>query len=217
MHPTPEIDRTACFHAIFAFYNTYFQLPASDFEKDKFRLTLPILPLPILKCLCETVRESFKSEPMVLQIAGPVIVVGDLHGHLLDLLRTIRTFGPPPTRSYLFLGDLVDRGEFSTETVELIFVLKALFSKNIYCIRGNHEFDQMIEQGGFSDELCSIYHVPDAEPWILDAFSWMPIAAVIGKSVLCVHGGIGPEVQSIEQLAAIPRPLLDYDTEVVQS
>jgi protein phosphatase len=154
---------------------------------------------------------------MLLHLTEPVVVVGDLHGHLLDLLRTLRVLGPPPARTYLFLGDLVDRGEFSTETVILIFVLKALFPTNIYCIRGNHEFAQMIEHGGFSEELLSIYHSADPESWILDAFAWIPIAALLGEAVLCVHGGIGPEVASLDQLAALPRPLCDYNSDLVQS
>jgi protein phosphatase len=216
MSTLASVELHASLEAILGFYSIYFEVPPSEFEKEQFKLTLPVIPLPVLKSLCDVVRKTFSSEPMLLHFTEPVVIVGDLHGHLLDLLRTLRVIGPPPVRTYLFLGDLVDRGEFSTETFELIFILKAMFPRNVYCIRGNHEFAQMIEHGGFSEELLTIYHTPEAEPWVLDAFAWMPIAAVIGGAVLCVHGGIGPELQTLSQLAEVQRPLLDYDTALVQ-
>jgi diadenosine tetraphosphatase ApaH/serine/threonine PP2A family protein phosphatase len=75
----------------------------------------------------------------------------------------------------------------------------------------------MIKHGGFSDELLSIYHTDEAELAILDAFSWIPIGALIGSAVLCVHGGIGPSIENVRQIADIPRPLASYDTDVVQA
>jgi protein phosphatase len=135
----------------------------------------------------------------------------------VDLFRTLGALGLPPERSYLFLGDLVDRGEFSTETVVVIFLLKVLYPSHIFVIRGNHEFREMTRQSGFRQELSQIYASWEPERQILDAFSWLPIAAVISHTVLCVHGGIGPEVRQLAQLQTIPRPLLSYEQELVIS
>jgi protein phosphatase len=154
---------------------------------------------------------------MLLSISTPVVVVGDIHGHILDLFRTFGALGIPPERSYLFLGDLVDRGEFSTETLVLVFLLKVLFPSNTFIIRGNHEFREMTKQSGFRSEVRSIYDSADAEGRIHEAFAWIPICAVVFGTVFCVHGGIGPSVTDLRQLADIPRPLHSYREEVVKS
>jgi protein phosphatase len=209
--PLPEL------RAILDYYRRFFYVNTRDYDRFNTSMVLPVVPLPLLKNLCQSAGTLFQSEPMLLSITIPVIIIGDLHGHVLDLFRVLGTFGLPPRHNYLFLGDLVDRGEFSTEVVVLVLMLKVLFPRNVYLIRGNHEFAEMIKHGGFSDELLSIYHTDEAELAILEAFSWIPIGAMIGSSVLCVHGGIGPSIEKVSQIAEIPRPLASYDDDVVQA
>ena len=203
------------FVAIFEYYRIYFKVDLSEYESKRQKLVLPVVPLAVLRKLCSAAAELFMAEPMLLQLNCETVIIGDLHGHILDLFRMIGKLGIPPARNYLFLGDLVDRGEFSTETTVLILTLKVLWPKNVFVIRGNHEFREMARQCGFTVELRSLYRTQDAEDYIMNAFSWIPIGAMIGKKVLCVHGGIGPNVTRLYQLEDIERPLNDWNNVIV--
>lgn len=202
---------------IFKHYKQYFRPNLTDIERGRTKLMIPIVPQAVMINICEQVGQLFAEEPMLLRLDVPTVVVGDLHGHLLDLFRTLGKVGLPPDRTYLFLGDIVDRGEFSTETVTLILVMKLLFPQNIYVIRGNHEFYEMAHHCGFSAELMSLYSNDAVETAFYKCFSYIPIGALIGTQVLCVHGGIGPSVTKISQLEDIPRPLESYNEEIVMS
>jgi protein phosphatase len=214
---SPGDDTDAQFPRLFDLYKRYMLADGSAYEDDTFHLQLPIVPIPVVSRLCASVTSLFSEEPMVLEIDAPITIVGDIHGHVVDLFRTLGALGLPPERSYLFLGDLVDRGEFSMETVVVVFLLKVLHPRHIFVIRGNHEFREMTRQSGFREEVSQIYDSWEPEREILGAFSWLPIAAVVSRAVLCVHGGIGPEVRQLAQLAAIPRPLFSYRQELVKS
>jgi protein phosphatase len=136
-------------------------------------------------------------------------VIGDIHGHVLDLIRILHTVGLPRAHSLLFLGDLVDRGEFSIETLVIVFLLKVLFPERVFLIRGNHEFSMLCSQGtnGFRHQLMTVY---DSEPLYQQAvqvFHFIPLAAVIDDKILCVHGGIGPSLSEAAAIAAIQRPI----------
>ena len=94
-------------------------------------LSLPLIKPRDISEILEKVETVFKSESVMLELASPIIVVGDLHGHLLDLFRIFNIYGKPSTTKYLFLGDIVDRGEFSLETITMILLAKILFPKNV--------------------------------------------------------------------------------------
>jgi protein phosphatase len=117
---------------------------------------------------------------------------------------------------YLFLGDIVDRGEFSLETLTLIYLLKAQFPRNVYIVRGNHEFESLSIANGFYRELMSTYTASsDIFKAFLSSFSFMPLAAIIDGLTVCVHGGIGPGITSADAIAAIERPISTFaDPEV---
>ncbi|OHS95408.1 hypothetical protein TRFO_10552 [Tritrichomonas foetus] len=121
------------------------------------KLHIPVPDATFVSNLAAETRAVFETEPPLLPLVGPIVVVGDLHGHLLDLYRIIKTFGLPPNRTYLFLGDLVDRGEFSIETICLVYAMKVLFPRNIYIIRGNHEFRSTSSMGGLMAEIEKLY------------------------------------------------------------
>lgn len=206
---------------IIDFYRPLFKSTVLDYEKSKTKLLIPICPANVLITLCEAAKTIFMNEPMLLKFTDEcdqIAIIGDLHGHILDLFRTFGKIGMPPDRTYLFLGDIVDRGEFSTETITIILALKVLFPKNIYVIRGNHEFREMGRQFGFYSELNTLYKGnPAVEDSFMDAFSYIPIAALIGSHVICVHGGIGPSLYSLDQLEKIERPLNDYNNDMVSA
>lgn len=170
--------------------------------------------------LCFKVLEIVKSQPMVLQVRAPIKVYGDLHGQFTDLLRMFAKYGSPEieggdieTTDYLFLGDFVDRGSYSLETIVLLFALKCQYPDQIHLIRGNHEDGTINALYGFKDECRR--RIDNDEPdnpnsaWNLfnSVFEWLPCGAVIDGRVLCIHGGIGGSIESVSDIESLPRPL----------
>jgi protein phosphatase len=170
-------------------------------------LSLPRFSPVVVARICRDAGQLFAIEDTLLELSSPILIVGDIHGQILDLVRIIQTCGRPPDVRYLFLGDLVDRGEFSLESVLLIFVLKLLFPSHIYLIRGNHEFDSSTREFGFESELLQVYADRRVYESFMRAFSVIPLAATIDRHVLCIHGGIGPMLVSLSQIRTLQRPI----------
>ena len=161
-----------------------------------------------LQFLAETTKKIFMNENTLLELNGSFIIVGDIHGHILDLYRIIKQFDLPPVTKYLFLGDIIDRGPFSVECISLVFAMKILFPNHVYIIRGNHEFDAVSMSGGFFTEMTSMYSANLYHKFI-STFQFLPLAALIGP-ILCLHGGLSPEFKSLQQIKDIQRPICDY-------
>ena len=89
--------------------------------------------------LCAKVKEIFASEDNVQELRSPITLVGDVHGQFYDVLELFRVGGDIPDTNYLFLGDYVDRGAHSVETITLLMLLKLRYPARICLIRGNHE------------------------------------------------------------------------------
>lgn len=187
------------------------------FAAGKRNLVLPAILPTMMKDICQSAMEVFRNEQTIVTVTTPVVIVGDLHGHLLDLYRVLANEGLPSRRRYLFLGDLVDRGEFSIETVAMIFLMKILWPSNVFLIRGNHEFAFSCQTSGFYDEVMSVYHDPTIFKAFMDAFSFLPLIAIVDNYILCVHGGIGPNWYSLGQVNHISRPLNDFDSDLLNS
>ncbi|KAM3717146.1 Serine/threonine-protein phosphatase PP1-delta [Dirofilaria immitis] len=143
---------------------------------------------PEITLLCHKVREIFMAQPSLIEIDPPVRICGDTHGQYGDVLRIFSRGGFPPFANYLFLGDYVDRGRQNLETIILLFCYKVKFPNNFFLLRGNHEV-------ALSKTLI-----------LQDTFQYMPLTALVGERILCMHGGISPHLKSLQQLREIKRP-----------
>jgi len=138
------------------------------------------------------------------QIDEPICVVGDLHGQYYDLLNMISKAGEPGTLNYLFLGDYVDRGVLGIEVVLLLFAIKLNEPKSVVLLRGNHESRNMTESFTFREEVLERYDV-EVYDMFMDVFDALPIAALVAKKYLAMHGGISQELNRIEQINQLNR------------
>ena len=177
----------------------------------------PQIPARSVIRLCMRIQRILASESTLVQIDSPVSIVGDLHGHIGDLFRILKS-GAHEKERYVFLGDYVDRGNFSVELILLLLLLKSRHPRYIILLRGNHEFDAVARTSGFYNEVMRAYgdhHVYDA---FVAMFSYLPLAALIDNKILCVHGGIGPHDMSLQRIADIERPVVDFaDDPVIAS
>ncbi|OHT07391.1 Serine/threonine-protein phosphatase PP1 isozyme 8 [Tritrichomonas foetus] len=156
--------------------------------------------------LCRTVKPILQSEPTVLDLTGPINVVGDVHGQFTDLVRCLQIGGLPPFSKWLFLGDYVDRGPNSVEVMCLLFALKIRYPTQIFLIRGNHETSEMTEVFGFAQE-CSRKLTVQTWSLFCDTFEYLPMAAIVNSKYFCIHGGISPKLEKVQQIRNIKRPL----------
>eukprot|EP00983_Pelagomonas_calceolata_P066899 1149254-Pelagomonas_calceolata.AAC.8 len=95
--------------------------------------------------LANKCKELLQTEGNVTHVHAPVVVVGDTHGQFHDLIEIFKIAGPAPDTNYLFLGDYVDRGYYSVETVCMVIALKVRYPSRVVMIRGNHESRQITQ------------------------------------------------------------------------
>ncbi|KAK2951841.1 putative Serine/threonine-protein phosphatase PP2A-1 catalytic subunit [Blattamonas nauphoetae] len=149
--------------------------------------------------------EIVSKEPNVVPVPAPCTVVGDIHGQLHDLMELFEICGKPPDTNYVFMGDYVDRGYFSVETVTLAICLKIRYPQRITLLRGNHESRQITQIYGFYEEAVKKYGSVDVWTLLTDFFDNLPLSALIENSILCVHGGISPAVRSVDSIRELER------------
>jgi serine/threonine-protein phosphatase PP1 catalytic subunit len=163
-----------------------------------------------LKALCTQARKVFLSQNALLELEAPINICGDIHGQYNDLLRLFEYGGFPPESNYVFLGDYVDRGQQSLETITLMFAYKCKYPENFFQLRGNHESASISRVYGFYDECKRRYNV---KLWKLfcDVFDCMPVCARIDEKIMCMHGGLPREIGNLQinifdQIRHVKRP-----------
>jgi serine/threonine-protein phosphatase 2A catalytic subunit len=163
------------------------------------------LPEGQVKALCAKAKEVLGAESNVQAVESPVTVCGDVHGQFHDLIELFRVGGRPPDTNYLFMGDYVDRGHHSVETVCLLLALKVRFPGRITLLRGNHESRQTTQVYTFYDECLQKYGSANAWRNLTDLFDYLPLTALVDGRVLCLHGGLSPSLAGLDQVRALDR------------
>ncbi|ELP86604.1 serine/threonine protein phosphatase 4 catalytic subunit, putative [Entamoeba invadens IP1] len=150
-------------------------------------------------------KEVLLAEKNVVSIALPVTICGDLHGQFPDLLELFRVGGRVPETNYIFMGDFVDRGVNGIEVFQLLLALKIRYPKRITLLRGNHETRQISQTYGFYEECLKKFGSPEMWKMCCDLFDMLSLSAVIDGKIVCVHGGLSPEIKTIDDIAKLDR------------
>lgn len=179
----------------------------------------------VIEAICAKTKELLMKESNVVHIAAPVTVVGDIHGQFFDMIEIFKIGGFCPDTNYLFLGtcrtvpldqyntvlltiligDYVDRGLFSVETISLLVCLKLRYPHRVHLIRGNHESRGVTQSYGFYTECSRKYGNANVWHYFTDMFDFLTLSVVINDQIFCVHGGLSPSIHSIDQIKIIDR------------
>ena len=164
-----------------------------------------------IKFLIDKSLPIIKEQKMLVELEAPLHVCGDIHGQYYDLLRIFEHCGYPGEYNYLFLGDYVDRGKQSLETICLLLCYKIKYPEKVTLLRGNHESSVTNRIYGFYDECKRRYNV---RLWrnFTELFNYLPVAALIDEKILCMHGGLSPDLRNFSSINEISRPTDIPDT-----
>ncbi|GLC44111.1 hypothetical protein PLESTB_000927800 [Pleodorina starrii] len=157
-----------------------------------------VLPSDVLVSILRATEAQLRTEPSLVELSvedpnAQVFVFGDTHGHFPDVAYIINELGyPSPTRIFVFNGDYVDRGSWGVELITLLCCLKCAAPKHVYLLRGNHESSTCTKYYGYSQEIRAKYEkqAKDVYSASKKLFSVMPLAALIQKNTLVMHGGL---------------------------
>ena len=158
-----------------------------------------------VKTLCDMARETLLNESNVQPVPAPVTVCGDIHGQWHDLMELFRIGGSAPDTNYLFMGDYVDRGYYSVETVTMLVCLKVRYPDRVFVLRGNHESRQITQVYGFYDECVRKYGSANVWKLFTDLFDYFPLTALVEHSIFCLHGGLSPSIDTLDHVRQLDR------------
>lgn len=165
----------------------------------------PALPEAAVKRLCEIACDIIAEEPNLQNVDAPCTIVGDIHGQFLDLLQIFDAMGRAPETNYVFLGDFVDRGSQSLETIQLLVALKIRFPSRVTLLRGNHETRSVSQVFGFYDETVLKYGNANVWECFTDLFDYLPIGCLIDSKIFCTHGGLSPNLETLDDIRGLDR------------
>lgn len=210
--------KAACNEEVADFFLEQLLVPSESISMDtKFNFEKNYL-----EQLCNEVEIIIQREPSLLRLRSPLKIFGNIHGQLVDLLQLFETFGVPTDIlfpkgdiegfTYLFLGDLIDEGPQSLETLILLFSLKIKHPDSIFFLRGHHEDIILNKIYGFGEECAIKLEENIDEPHSFFnkfnmIFQYFPLAALVNNEILCLHSGIGQILRKIEDIDRMERPI----------
>lgn len=161
-----------------------------------------VLPLEVFDCLVLAASKILHKESNCVTIEprecgeeSTVVVVGDVHGQLHDVLFLLKDAGfPCDNRFFVFNGDYVDRGAWGLETFLLLLAWKVFLPHRVFLLRGNHESKYCTSVYGFEKEVLAKYGDNAKGKHVyrkcLGCFEGLPLASIIAGCVYTAHGGI---------------------------
>ncbi|KAI0780365.1 Metallo-dependent phosphatase [Trametes elegans] len=154
--------------------------------------------------ILDQATDLMSREPNLLHVPSPVIVCGDIHGQYYDLMKIFEIGGSFDENNYLFLGDYVDRGCFGIECLLYLYALKLCDPSRLFLLRGNHECRHLTEYFTFKRECIHKYSAEIYDACIR-SFQALPVTALVDGKFFCVHGGISPELDTLQDLERMNR------------
>ena len=149
--------------------------------------------------MIDETAKLYGNENMLIEIEAPIKIFGDVHGQYFDLFRLFEISGyPDGHQKYLFIGDYVDRGKQSIETICLLLAYKIRYPNNFFMLRGNHECGSINRMYGFYDECLRKYGTANVWKYFTDLFDLLPLTALVDKKIFCLHGGLRPNLDTLE-------------------
>jgi hypothetical protein len=185
----------------------------------KYFRSKTLLPAEMVKGILDASIQQHAELPNVLQVSRPQLennakgtltVCGDTHGQFFDFCEIFREdIGgglPSPTQSFLFNGDIVDRGPMACEIFLFLLSIKLALPNSVFILRGNHETTAMTQHFGFQKEVMKKYGKQTLQNF-RELFKYLPLAAVIEDKIFVCHGGLGPEssLLTIGEMNALDR------------
>ena len=187
-------------------YTRLTQLERFDLDKQIEKVSDEVpLTEPEIKVLVAKAKEVLAKEDNVQPVSAPVTICGDVHGQFHDLLELFTIGGKCPDTNYLFMGDYVDRGYHSIETLCLLLLLKIRYPTRIYLTRGNHESTEITQLYGFYDECVQKFGNANVWKMFTELFNYLPISAIVNSKIFCLHGGLSPDIETIDEIRKIDR------------
>ncbi|KAG9412927.1 putative serine/threonine protein phosphatase [Aphanomyces cochlioides] len=148
-------------------------------------------------------KEHLAGQPTLLDLDAPITICGDIHGQFSDLLTLMNL---DIGQRMLFLGDFVDRGSQSVETISFLLVRMMRFPDSTFLIRGNHESRQTTSVYGFQTECDKKYNGdPRVYKAFMDVFDYLPLGAIVNNQLMAIHGGLSPAIHYVDQIRMINR------------
>ncbi|OJT12258.1 Serine/threonine-protein phosphatase 6 catalytic subunit [Trametes pubescens] len=161
------------------------------------------LPEADMKVLCDRVRSILLEESNIQPVSSPVTICGDIHGQFWDLLELLRKGGPVPETSYIFMARMYSFSELGRTAQTLDRV--TLYPDKVTLLRGNHESRQITQVYGFYDECQQKYGSALVWKACCSVFDYLNLAAIIDGETLCVHGGLSPDIRTLDQIRVLSR------------
>lgn len=226
-HDPLIIKPSAYYEGLYSVFINLLLIP-KDYSPDyRFNLKKEL----IIK-LCDEVQKILQNESTLVRLRSPIKIFGNLYGQFGDLMKLFDYFGSPSdivlegdidNTGYLFLGDYIDKGTNSLETICLLFALKMKYPDELHLLRGHHEDKMVNKVYGFAEECAQkfgedITLQTSVFQRINKVFEYLPLAALIDNKYLCVHGGIGSTLKNVQEIERIQKPIeISHSPEVVKS
>ena len=196
--------------------------PFDWFDKSKMDEIHNNLPFQLkeINALLNEVQPILEREKSLIRIRSPCKIIGNIYGDYNGLMRFFESFGNPSddnqngdinVMQYIFLGDFCDRCFYSLENIFLLFALKVKYPDFIYLIRGHHEDIQVNINSGLGLECKErlnddILNNQSLFNNINHIFDLLPFGVLVDNNILCVHGGIGSRIFTLDDIENIKRP-----------